>query len=207
MSYWENGWSKTTTDAWKIKTTYDYNELGEQTNRTVTSAGNSSQRALDWSYYPDGKLKTHSDNGVPLGLDVVLDDNSDTGQVSATGSWTTTSGGSFASNVVGPRVQASATSGFVGYDYAVAPAGTGSSSFTWNLTIPADGSYKLYAQYPAGATATNAGYQVKQRGCVPALLKAVRCSFGQPYASSGVVGRVAYRWRMASLAAGPAVKM
>ncbi|WP_214324798.1 DNRLRE domain-containing protein [Nonomuraea sediminis] len=161
MTYWDNGWSKTTTDAWKIKTSYDYNELGEQTNRTVTSAGNSSQRALDWSYYPDGKLKTHSDNGVPLGLDVVLDDNSDTGQVSATGSWTTTSGGSLASNVVGPRVQTSATSGFVGYDYAVAPAGTGSSSFTWNLTIPADGSYKLYAQYPAGATATNAGYQVK----------------------------------------------
>nr|WP_214327453.1 RHS repeat-associated core domain-containing protein [Nonomuraea sediminis] len=81
--------------------------------------------------------------------------------MSATGSWTTTSGGSFASNAVGPRVQADATSGFVGYDYAVAPAGTGSSAFTWNLTIPSDGSYKVYAQYPAGATATNAGYQVK----------------------------------------------
>ncbi|WP_214327452.1 hypothetical protein [Nonomuraea sediminis] len=42
MTYWDNGWSKTTTDAWKIKTSYDYNELSEQTNRTVTSAGNSS---------------------------------------------------------------------------------------------------------------------------------------------------------------------
>lgn len=63
--------------------------------------------------------------------------------------------------MVGPRVQAAATSGFVGYDYAVAPAGTGSSAFTWNLTIPSDGSYKLYAQYPAGATAANAGYRVK----------------------------------------------
>ncbi|MFI7440573.1 DNRLRE domain-containing protein [Nonomuraea indica] len=162
MSYWDNGWSKTTTDPWDIKTTYDYNDLGLQTNRTVTSAGGSSQRALDWSYYPDGKLKTHSDDGVPLGLDVVLGDNSDTGQVTAVGSWTTTGGGTSSSNIVGPTV--AATSGFVGYDYAVAPAGTGAGSFTWNLTTPSAGSYKLYAQYPAGATATNAKYTVTHDG-------------------------------------------
>ncbi|MGW7483467.1 DNRLRE domain-containing protein [Nonomuraea muscovyensis] len=162
MSYWDNGWSKTTTDPWDIKTTYDYNDLGLQTNRTVTSAGGSSQRALDWSYYPDGKLKTHSDDGVPLGLDVVLGDNSDTGQVTAVGSWTTTGGGTSSSNIVGPTV--AATSGFVGYDYAVAPAGTGAGSFTWNLTTPSAGSYKLYAQYPAGATATNAKYTITHDG-------------------------------------------
>ncbi|MET7334213.1 DNRLRE domain-containing protein [Nonomuraea sp. NPDC005650] len=162
MTYWDNGWSKTTTDPWDIKTTYDYNELGLQTNRTVTSAGGSSQRALDWSYYPDGKLKNHSDDGVPLGLDVVLSDNSDTGQTATTGTWTLGSGGSSASNIVGP--QSEAATGFVGYDYATATAGTGQSSFTWNLTTPSDGTYKVQARYPSGATATNATYKVKHEG-------------------------------------------
>ncbi|RVX40557.1 RHS repeat-associated protein [Nonomuraea polychroma] len=160
MTYWDNGWSKTTTDPWDIKTTYDYNELGLQTNRTVTSAGGSSQRALDWSYYPDGKLKTHSDDGAPLGLDVVLNDNSDTGQVTTTGTWTLGTGGSSASNIVGPQ---STAEGFVGYDYATAPAGTGQSAFTWNLTTPTDGTYKVQVQYPTGATATNAKYTVKHK--------------------------------------------
>ncbi|MEV4354210.1 DNRLRE domain-containing protein [Nonomuraea sp. NPDC049625] len=162
MTYWDNGWSKTTTDPWDIKTTYDYNELGLQTNRTVTSAGGSSQRALDWSYYPDGKLKTHSDDGVPLGLDVVLSDNSDTGQTATTGTWTLGTGGSSASNIVGP--QAEPATGFVGYDYATAPAGTGQSAFTWNLTTPTDGTYKVQVRYPTGATATNAKYKVKHQG-------------------------------------------
>ncbi|GAA3710162.1 hypothetical protein GCM10022224_089580 [Nonomuraea antimicrobica] len=161
MTYWDNGWSKTTTDPWDIKTTYDYNQLGLQTNRTVTSAGGSSQRALDWSYYPDGKLKTHSDDGVPLGLDVVLSDNSDTGQITTTGTWTLAGGGSSASNIVGP--QAEVATGFVGYDYATAPAGTGQSAFTWNLTTPSDGAYKVQVRYPSGATATNATYKVKHK--------------------------------------------
>ncbi|MFE3455772.1 DNRLRE domain-containing protein [Nonomuraea sp. NPDC059194] len=165
MSYWDNGWSKTTTDPWDIKTTYDYNNLGLQTNRTVTSAGGSSQRALDWDYYPDGKLKTHSDDGVPLGLDVVLGDNSDTGQVTAVGSWTLGGTGSgSSSNIVGPTLATSATSGFVGYDYATAPAGTGQSSFTWGLNTPTPGSYKVQVKYPAGASATNAKYTVKHDG-------------------------------------------
>ncbi|GAA3518550.1 RHS repeat-associated protein [Streptosporangium album] len=160
MTYWDNGWSKTTTDPWDIKTTYDYNTLGAQTNRTVTSAGGSSQRALDWSYFPDGKLKTHSDDGAPLGLDVVLDDNSDTGQVTATGSWTTigTNSGTGLAATVEPGT------GFTGYDYAIAPAGTGSSSFTWNLTTPSAGKYKVEVKYPTGATASNAKYTIKHDG-------------------------------------------
>ncbi|MEV5496667.1 DNRLRE domain-containing protein [Nonomuraea fuscirosea] len=161
MTYWDNGWSKTTTDPWDIKTTYDYNELGLQTNRTITSAGGSGQRALDWSYYPDGKLKTHSDDGVPLGLDVVMNDNSDTGQVTTTGTWTLAGSGSSASNIVGPQVEPA--TGFVGYDYATAPAGTGESAFTWDLTTPSDGTYKVEVQYPSGATATNATYKVKHK--------------------------------------------
>ncbi|MFB4283919.1 DNRLRE domain-containing protein [Nonomuraea sp. MTCD27] len=161
VTYWDNGWSKTTTDPWDIKATYDYNQLGLQTNRTVTSAGGSSQRALDWSYYPDGKLKTHSDDGVPLGLDVVLSDNSDTGQTVTTGTWTLAGSGTSASNIVGPQTT---VEGFVGYDYATAPAGTGQSAFTWNLTTPSDGTYTVQVRYPTGATATNATYKIKHQG-------------------------------------------
>ncbi|MEU4580174.1 RHS repeat-associated core domain-containing protein [Nonomuraea sp. NPDC023979] len=40
----------------------------------------------------------------------------------------------------------------------------GGSSFTWNLTTPTEGSYKVQAAYPAGATATNATYTVKHAG-------------------------------------------
>ncbi|WP_158578477.1 DNRLRE domain-containing protein [Spongiactinospora rosea] len=146
-TYWDNGWTKTSTDPWDIQTSYDYNELGLQTNRTVTSAGGSSQRAQDWSYYPDGKTKTHSDNGVPLDIDAVLADNSDT-TTKTTGTWTRPAGS--------PTKSAD-----LGYDHAVASAGTGKSSLTWNLTPPETGTYKVQVRYPAGATATNARYLVK----------------------------------------------
>jgi len=56
-TYFDNGWVKSSTDPWDITTTYDYNELGLQTSRTLTSAGGSSSRTMGWSYYPDGKLK------------------------------------------------------------------------------------------------------------------------------------------------------
>ncbi|GLX01120.1 hypothetical protein Misp02_52060 [Microtetraspora sp. NBRC 16547] len=41
-------------------------------------------------------------------------------------------------------------SGFVGSDYATAPAGSGDASFTWHLTIPSPGTYKTYVKYPSG---------------------------------------------------------
>ncbi|MFE4785838.1 sugar-binding protein, partial [Streptomyces sp. NPDC056716] len=66
-SYFDNGWTKSATDPWDIKTTYDYDELGKQTARTLTSSGGSSDRTMSWSYYPDGKLKSKSDDGVPVG--------------------------------------------------------------------------------------------------------------------------------------------
>jgi hypothetical protein len=42
LTYFDNGWAKTSTDPWDIiiiTTTYDYNPLGQQTARTITSAG------------------------------------------------------------------------------------------------------------------------------------------------------------------------
>ncbi|SFB50385.1 RHS repeat-associated core domain-containing protein [Amycolatopsis marina] len=146
-SYFDNGWIRGSTDPWDIATTYDYNNLGQQTARTFTSAGGSSARTMSWDYYPDGKLKSRSDDGVPVGKHVVLVDNSDTPNLKVAGNWATSSEGA----------------GFQGYDYRTAPAGTGDASVTWTLNVPQDGDYEVFARYP-GAQATNAPYTVRHSG-------------------------------------------
>ncbi|MGA5068242.1 DNRLRE domain-containing protein [Streptomyces exfoliatus] len=144
-SYFDNGWTKSSTDPWDISTTYDYNELGQQTARTLTSAGGSSNRTMTWSYYPDGKIRTKADDGVPVGSAVVLVDNSDSQNTSTTGSWAT-------GDVTGQH----------GYDHRTHGAGTGTDAFAWKLNIPRDGTYTAYVKYPkvTGAT-TSAKYTVK----------------------------------------------
>ncbi|XCW06505.1 DNRLRE domain-containing protein [Streptomyces sp. HUAS MG47] len=138
-SYFDNGWVKKSTDPWDIATTYAYNELGLQTSRTLTSAGSSSSRTMGWDYYPDGKLKTRTDDGVPVGSAVALVDNSDTQSTSATGTW--------------PKGD---LAGQQGYNHQTHVAGTGTDAFTWTLNVPQDGAYTAYVKYPAvtGATTT-----------------------------------------------------
>jgi RHS repeat-associated protein len=144
-SYFDNGWTKTSTDAWDILTAYDYNELGEQTSRTLTSAGGSSARTMGWAYNPDGTLKSRADSGIPAGLHVVLVDDSDTQNVKATGTWPTTTGAGY------------------GLGYHSHPAGTGTNTFAWTLNIPQDGTYQVYVRYPASA-ASNAPYKIDYQG-------------------------------------------
>jgi RHS repeat-associated protein len=140
--YFDNGLAKSSTDPWDIVTTYDYNDLGQQTARTLTSAGGSSNRTMTWSYYPDGKLKSRSDDGVPVGRSVVLVDNSDTQHTSKTGTWTK-------GNITGQQ----------GYDHETRAAGTGTDAFTWTLNIPKDGTYTAYVKYPkVTGAATTAKY-------------------------------------------------
>ncbi|MEV6843620.1 DNRLRE domain-containing protein [Actinoplanes sp. NPDC051411] len=148
-SYWDNGWTRSSTDPFGITTAYDYNALGKQTSRTITSAGGSSSRIQGWDYYPDGKLKGRSDKGVPAGLQVEMVDDSDTQNTAATGTWTS----------------GAAATGFQGYDYRSHAAGSGTDAFTWNLTVPQDGTYQVYVQYPAVAgAATAAQYTVGHGG-------------------------------------------
>ncbi|HEY9472737.1 MAG TPA: DNRLRE domain-containing protein [Mycobacteriales bacterium] len=142
-TYFDNGWTKSSVDPWDITATYDYNTVGQQTARTLTSAGGSSARTMSWDYYPDGKLKSRTDNGVPVGAHVVLVDNTDAQNVSAVGTWPASS----------------AAAGFQGFDYQTHDTGTGANSFTWNLTIPQDGTYQVFVKYPS-ASATNAPYTV-----------------------------------------------
>lgn len=141
-TYFDNGWTKSARDPWDIVTTYDYNELGKQTARTLTSAGGSSNRTMSWSYYPDGKLRSRSDDGVPVGMSVVLVDNSDTQNTSYTGTWSK-------GDLTGQQ----------GYDHRTHAAGTGTGAFTWTLGVPKDGTYTAYVKYPkVTGAATTAKY-------------------------------------------------
>jgi RHS repeat-associated protein len=149
MSYFDNGWVKASTDPWDITTSYTYNDLGQQTTRTLSPGGASpadaSARAMSWDYYPDGKLRTRIDQGVPVGKQVVLVDNSDTQNTAAVGTWPV----------------ATTPSGFQGFSYQTHAAGTGANTFTWKLNIPQDGTYQVFVKYPAvTGAATSAQFAV-----------------------------------------------
>ncbi|MGW0998361.1 DNRLRE domain-containing protein [Streptomyces sp. NPDC002523] len=147
-SYFDNGWVKSSTDPWDITTTYDYNELGKQTKRTLTSAGGSSDRTMTWDYYPDGSLKSRADDGVPAGKSVVLADNSDTQNTSKTGTWTK-------GDITGQQ----------GYNHETHAAGTSTDAYTWTLNIPKDGTYTAYVKFPkVTGAATTATYTVTYDG-------------------------------------------
>jgi RHS repeat-associated protein len=132
-TYFDNGWTKTSTDPWDIVASYDYTALGAQSLRTITSAGGSSSRTMSWQYHPDGKLKARSDDGVPVGKQVVLVDNSDFNNTAATGAWPASTAGA----------------GRYGHNYQTHAAGAGTNTFTWRLNIPQDGSYEVFARYPS----------------------------------------------------------
>ncbi|ORT59515.1 DNRLRE domain-containing protein [Streptomyces sp. CB03238] len=143
-TYYDNGWTKSAQDPFDITTTYDYNNLGQQTKNTLTSAGGSSQRTMTWDFYPSGNQKARSDDGIPVGSQVVVVDSSDVHNTASQGTWST-----------------STATGQWGYDTRTAPKGLGLSSFTWQLTIPQDGSYEVFVRHgDVTGAATNAPYQI-----------------------------------------------
>jgi len=146
LTYFDNGWTRTSTDPWEILTTYDYDNIGKQTLRQVTSAGGSSSRTMTWQYYPDGKLKARADEGVPVGKQTVLIDNSDSQNVTVAGTWTTSSTGS----------------GLYGFDYQTHAAGSGTNTFSWKLNIPQSGTYEVFVRYPqVSGAATDAKFTIE----------------------------------------------
>ncbi|GAA3486552.1 DNRLRE domain-containing protein [Streptomyces cremeus] len=134
-SYYDTGWVKSAKDPWDILTEYDYDNLGQQTKRTLTSAGGSSSRTMTWDHFPDGKLKSLKDGGIPVGQSVVMVNSTDQQNVAATGGtdWKRT----------------------LTRDYVHAP-GTGTDAFHWTLDIPKDGRYAAYVKYPKVAGASPA---------------------------------------------------
>ncbi|MGA4838855.1 DNRLRE domain-containing protein [Streptomyces sp. G45] len=87
-SYFDNGWVKSAEDAWDIRTLYDYNELGQQTARQLTSAAGSSSRTMRWGYFPDGKLKSLDDDGAPVGRNELLGEPSQRLPIPRSGTYT-----------------------------------------------------------------------------------------------------------------------
>ena len=67
---------------------------------------------------------------------------------------------------VGTWNTATTGSGFTGYDYANASAGTGAARFTWTPVIPTDGTYEVFVRYPSGVSgaASNAPYTLDTGG-------------------------------------------
>lgn len=143
--YFDNGWIKKSDDAWDISTTYEYDDLGAQTARTLTSADGSANRTMTWSYFPDGKLQTKADDGVPVGSHTVVTDNDTAGLATATGTWATAS-----------------VAGEQGTDHRTHAAATSSTdTFTWTLDAPADGTYKVAVTYPqVSGAATDAKFEL-----------------------------------------------
>jgi RHS repeat-associated protein len=146
-TYFDNGWIAGSADPWDILTTYDYDALGKQTRRTVSSAGGSAGRTMTWDYFPDGSLRSRGDNGVPVGLNVVLVDNSDSQNVDTTGAWPATSD----------------RGDHQGYDYATHAPAVGDDAFTWRLNVTQAGAYEVFVRYPQGE-ATDAPYTVSYDG-------------------------------------------
>ena len=144
VEYFANGWVKQSVDPHGIATSYDYNEVGQQTARTLTAADGSTSRTMAWTYFPDGKQASMSDQGAPVGSNVTLVDNTDGQSTSTTGPWATSS-----------------VEGEQGFNHRTHTAGTGTDAFTWNLDVPADGTYDVYVTYPqVPGAASDATYEL-----------------------------------------------
>ncbi|MFJ8582046.1 DNRLRE domain-containing protein [Micromonospora sp. NPDC093277] len=147
-TYYDNGWTKTSTDPWNIVNSYDYNDLGQQTKNTLTSAGGSVTRTMTWDYYQSGNERGRSEDGLPVGKDVILVDNSDSNNTASQGTWS--NGGA---------------AGQWGYDVATAPAGSGSAQFNWQLNVPRDGNYEVFVRHPqVSGAATDAKFTITHNG-------------------------------------------
>ncbi|KJS00639.1 MAG: hypothetical protein VR65_11680 [Desulfobulbaceae bacterium BRH_c16a] len=76
-------------------------------------------------------------------------DDADTAAFKTSGSWT----------------QATHAAGYYGVGYKSIPAGTGSSTATWTLTLPTSGTYQVFCYYTASSNrASNAPYILKNNG-------------------------------------------
>jgi RHS repeat-associated protein len=160
-THFATGWTKSSTDPFDITTSYSYNPMGQQTSRTVTAAGDdvadepADTRTMTWGYYPDGKLASRQDSGLPAHTPVVLVDNSDLQNTNAD----TVTGWDQAADD-----ETAGTKTYQGYDYLTHDAGAAGGAFTWRLSIPEAGSYKVFVRAGTEATATNASYTIKHNG-------------------------------------------
>jgi RHS repeat-associated protein len=174
FSYYGSGDVKTSTDPWQIATTYGYNQLGEQTDRTLTVPGDDAKRTQSWGYYPDGALASRSDTAAQQLVDIV--DNSDTWQTSLTGTWNTFTGGT---NTNGTDYRYHAA--------AVYPAPGSDDTFNWRVLPDVAGSFDVYASCPVRSDASTAAtYTINHStGSATKTVNQKACTAATPWVSLG----------------------
>ena len=136
-TYFDNGWTKTSTDPWDIVTSYDYNALGQQTSRDADQRGRFVEPDDDLALLPGRQAEVARGRrraGRPAGgagRQLRLQN------VATTGTW---------------RRPPAPAPGY-GHDYATHAAGTGTDTFTWQLNVPQAGTYEVFVRYPPVAGA------------------------------------------------------
>ncbi|TCC35300.1 DNRLRE domain-containing protein, partial [Kribbella speibonae] len=170
FTYFGSGDIKTSTDPWQITATYGYNQLGQQTDRTLTVPGDDAKRTQAWGYYPDGALQSRSDTAAQQPVDIV--DNADTWQSSSTGTWSTVTGGT--------NTQ--------GADYRYHAAVTGSTDiFSWRVLPDVAGAFDVYASCPVRTDATTAAtYTINHStGAATKTVDQKACTAANPWINLG----------------------
>ncbi|MFD7156158.1 DNRLRE domain-containing protein [Kribbella sp. NPDC059898] len=170
FTYYGSGDIKTSTDPWQITATYGYNQLGQQTDRTLTVPGDDAKRTQAWGYYPDGALQARSDTAAQQPVDIV--DNADTWQTTSTGTWTPVAGGT--------NTQ--------GANYLTHAAATGSTdTFSWRVLPDVAGSFDVYASCPVATDATTAAtYTINHStGSATKTVDQKACTAATPWVNLG----------------------
>ncbi|TDD15884.1 DNRLRE domain-containing protein, partial [Kribbella turkmenica] len=174
FTYFDSGEIKSSTDPWQISTSYGYNQLGQQTDRTMTVPGDDAKRVQSWGYYPDGALQSRSDTAAQQPVDVV--DNADTWQTAATGTWATITGGT---NTQGANYRTHAAA-------AVGSPGA-NDSFSWRVLPDVAGSFDVYASCPVRTDAASAAtYTINHStGVATKTVDQKACTAANPWVSLG----------------------
>jgi RHS repeat-associated protein len=174
FTYYESGDVKTSTDPWQLAATYDYNQVGQQTARTLTTAGDAATRTQAWGFYPDGALQSRSDTAAQQPVDVI--DNADIWQATVTGTWATVTGGV---NTQGTNYRT----------HAAAAVGTpeASDSVSWRVMPDVAGSFDVFASCPVRTDSTTAAtYTINHStGAATKTVDQKACTAANPWVNLG----------------------
>lgn len=177
-AHFPSGEIKTSTDPFQLTTTYAYNELGQQIQRSFKSAGNAGEdettRTQTNTYFPDGSLHTRAEGGSAQLISNY--DNAHGWITASTGTWATVSGGT---NTYGANYRTHA---------AAAPGSAGASdTFTWKVTPDNTDTYTVRVSCPVRTdTSTAATYTINHAGGTSTATANQRtCTAGQKWVSLG----------------------
>jgi len=150
FTHFDSGDIATSTDPTRILTSYEYNQLGQQTKRILTGADangpTTNTRTMTWAYHPDGSLSARTDASTSA-TRAVKDNPPTTSTTPST--WST----------VTPTSEAGQTSG----SYLAHGAAASTDTVTWQLSVPQSGTYRVQYNCPAPTNGTN-GQPVEPSG-------------------------------------------